>query len=63
MRTDDFDYELPSGMIAQSPIEPRDSCRLLVLDRSSGQIDHRTFTDLPEYLRPNDVLVVNETRV
>lgn len=63
MRTDDFDYELPSGMIAQSPMEPRDACRLLVLDRSSGQMDHREFRDFPEYLRPNDVLVVNETRV
>jgi S-adenosylmethionine:tRNA ribosyltransferase-isomerase len=63
VRTDDFDYELPSGLIAQHPIQPRDACRLLVLDRVSGQIDHRTFRDLPEYLRAGDVLVVNETRV
>lgn len=63
MRTDDFDYELPSGLIAQHPAEPRDSCRLLVVDRMSGQIDHRRFTDLPDYLLPGDVLVVNETRV
>lgn len=63
MRTDDFDYELPSGLIAQHPIQPRDACRLLVLDRLSGQIDHRTFRDLPAYLRAGDVLVVNETRV
>lgn len=63
MRTDDFDYDLPSGLIAQHPAEPRDSCRLLVLDRSSGQIDHRTFTDLPDYLRKGDLLVVNQTRV
>lgn len=63
MRTDDFDYELPSGSIAQQPLEPRDSCRLLVLERSSGQIDHRVFSDLPDYLRDGDVLVVNETRV
>ena len=63
MRTDDFDYELPTGSIAQSPAEPRDSCRLLVLDRQSGQRDHRTFADLPEYLREGDLLVVNETRV
>jgi S-adenosylmethionine:tRNA ribosyltransferase-isomerase len=61
--TDDFDYELPSGLIAQEPAEPRDSCRLLVLDRNSGQLDHRTFSDLPDYLRDGDVLVVNETRV
>ncbi|GAB4288463.1 MAG: tRNA preQ1(34) S-adenosylmethionine ribosyltransferase-isomerase QueA [Coriobacteriia bacterium] len=63
MRTDDFDYDLPSGMIAQHPAEPRDACRLLVLDRASGQIDHRRFGDLLEYLRPGDVLVLNETRV
>lgn len=61
--TDDFDYDLPSWAIAQAPVEPRDSCRLLVLDRRSGQIDHRTFTDLPDYLREGDLLVVNETRV
>lgn len=63
MHTDDYDYELPSGFIAQAPAEPRDSCKLLVLDRASGQIDHRTFSDLPEYLREGDLLVVNETRV
>lgn len=63
MRTDDFDYELPSGLIAQRPAEPRDSCRLLVLDRASGQVDHRTFGDLPDYLQRGDLLVVNETRV
>jgi S-adenosylmethionine:tRNA ribosyltransferase-isomerase len=63
VRTADFDYDLPSGMIAQAPAEPRDSCRLLVLDRTSGQIDHRVFTDLVEYVRPGDLLVVNETRV
>ncbi|MBI5232569.1 MAG: tRNA preQ1(34) S-adenosylmethionine ribosyltransferase-isomerase QueA [Coriobacteriales bacterium] len=63
MRTDEFDYDLPTGSIAQHPAEPRDSCRLLVLDRASGQIDHRIFSDLPEYLRPGDLLVVNETRV
>lgn len=63
MRTSDFDYELPSGLIAQSPAEPRDSCRLLVVDRASGQIDHRTFSDLGDYLEPGDLLVLNETRV
>ncbi len=63
MRTDDFDYDLPSGLIAQSPAQPRDACRLMVVDRASGQVDHRTFTDLPEYLRAGDLLVVNETRV
>lgn len=63
MRTDDFDYELPSGLIAQHPAEPRDSCRLLVVDRTSGEIAHRTFRDLLGYLSHGDVLVVNETRV
>lgn len=63
MRTEDFDYELPSGLIAQHPVHPRDACRLLVVDRASGQTDHRTFSDVLEYLRPGDVLVVNETRV
>jgi S-adenosylmethionine:tRNA ribosyltransferase-isomerase len=63
VRTDDFDYDLPSGLIAQSPAEPRDSCRLLVLHRSDGWIEHRTFRDLGEYLRRGDLIVVNETRV
>ncbi len=61
--TSDFDYDLPSGLIAQEPMRPRDACRLLVLDRSSGQTDHRRFTDLVEYLEPGDLMVVNETRV
>jgi S-adenosylmethionine:tRNA ribosyltransferase-isomerase len=63
MRTEDFDYDLPSGLIAQHPVHPRDACRLMVVDRVSGQIDHRRFRDLVEYLRRGDVLVVNETRV
>jgi S-adenosylmethionine:tRNA ribosyltransferase-isomerase len=63
LRTDDFDYELPSGLIAQHPLHPRDACRLLVVDRASGQMDHRRFRDILEHLRPADVLVVNETRV
>lgn len=63
MYTEDFDYDLPSGSIAQAPVEPRDGCRLLVVDRASGQIDHRTFADLPDYLREGDLLVVNETKV
>lgn len=63
MRTDDFDYDLPSGLIAQSPAEPRDSCRLLVLDRRTGAIEHRAFADIIDYLDRGDLLVVNETRV
>lgn len=63
MRTDDFDYDLPTGRIAQSPAEPRDSCRLLVLNRYTGAIEHRVFTDIERYVRRGDLLVVNETRV
>jgi S-adenosylmethionine:tRNA ribosyltransferase-isomerase len=63
VRTDDFDYELPSGLIAQHPAEPRDACRLMVVDRRSGQVDHRVFGDVAEYLKPGDLLVVNDTRV
>jgi S-adenosylmethionine:tRNA ribosyltransferase-isomerase len=63
MRTDDFDFELPRSLIAQEPASPRDSCRLMVVERTSGQIDHRTFRDLPDYLRSGDLLVLNETRV
>ncbi len=63
MRLSDFDYDLPKELIAQKPVEPRDASRLMVVDRSSGAIAHRYFRDLPEYLRPGDALVVNETRV
>lgn len=63
MLTDDFDYELPSGRIAQSPADPRDSCRLLVLHRDTSAIEHRSFGQIGEYLRRGDLLVVNETRV
>jgi S-adenosylmethionine:tRNA ribosyltransferase-isomerase len=63
MRTDDFDYRLPQELIAQSPVEPRDSSRLMVLSRESGQIEHRQFPDLLQYLRPGDVMVFNQSRV
>jgi len=63
MRTDDFDYTLPQELIAQAPAEPRDSCRLLVLDRADGHVEHRHFSDVGTYLEPGDLLVVNETRV
>lgn len=63
VRTDDFAYDLPAELIAQTPIEPRDAARLLVLHCATGSIDHRTFADLPQFLRPGDALVVNETRV
>ncbi len=63
MKTADFVYDLPADLIAQTPIEPRDAARLLVLDRSSGSIAHRRFFELPELLKPGDLLVANESRV
>ena len=63
MRTSDFDYHLPPELIAQKPIEPRDSSRLMVLRRNSGALEHRHFPDLLEYLRPGDVMVFNQSRV
>lgn len=63
VRTDDFDYQLPQELIAQAPAEPRDSCRLLVLHREDGSVEHRRFTDIVDYLEPGDVVVVNQTRV
>ncbi|MEE8704004.1 MAG: tRNA preQ1(34) S-adenosylmethionine ribosyltransferase-isomerase QueA [Olsenella sp.] len=63
MRTDDFDYPLPDDLIAQAPAEPRDSCRLLVLDREDGSLEHRRFRDVGDYLEPGDLLVANRTRV
>ncbi len=63
MRTDDFDYALPDELIAQAPAEPRDSCRLLVLHREDGSLEHRRFFEVGEYLEPGDLLVANRTRV
>jgi S-adenosylmethionine:tRNA ribosyltransferase-isomerase len=63
MRTSDFDYHLPQDLIAQTPLEPRDSSRLLLLDRATGRTEHRLFRDLPEYVRPGDVMVFNQSRV
>ena len=63
MKTAEFDYELPPEMIAQTPIEPRDASRLLVLDRASGKMAHCHFRDLGEYLRAGDLLVANDSRV
>lgn len=61
--TSDFDYDLPIESIAQQPVEPRDSARLLVMDRHSGELAHAVFRDLGRFLRPGDLLVANETRV
>ncbi len=63
MRASDFDYDLPARLIAQTPAEPRDSARLLVLDRATGALKHHVFRDLPALLRPGDVLVANNSRV
>ena len=63
MHTSDFDYHLPPEQIAQTPAEPRDASRLLVLHRDSGLIEHRIFRDIGAYLRPGDLLVANESRV
>ena len=63
MRTSDFDYPLPPELIAQTPVEPRDSSRLMVLDRATGTTEHRRFTDVLEYLRPGDLMVFNQSRV
>jgi S-adenosylmethionine:tRNA ribosyltransferase-isomerase len=63
VRTSDFDYDLPKSFIAQHPAEPRDSSRLLVLDRKSGELADHVFRDLPNLLRRGDCLVINRTRV
>ncbi|HWZ58050.1 MAG TPA: tRNA preQ1(34) S-adenosylmethionine ribosyltransferase-isomerase QueA [Gemmatimonadaceae bacterium] len=62
-RTADYDYALPPDRIAQTPVEPRDASRLMVIDRATGSISHRRFHDLPELVQPADLLVVNTTRV
>ena len=63
LKTSDFDYELPPELIAQTPVEPRDHSRLMVVRRAGGRIRHARFYDLPEYLRPGDLLVFNDSRV
>jgi S-adenosylmethionine:tRNA ribosyltransferase-isomerase len=63
MRTSDFDYYLPPELIAQTPVEPRDQSRLMVLDRSHGSIEHHKFFEIVDYLRAGDVLVFNDSRV
>lgn len=63
MKTEEFTYDLPEHFIAQVPVEPRDHSRLLVLKRENGEIEHRRFFEIIDYLHPGDLLVVNETRV
>ncbi len=63
MKTSAFDYHLPPELVAQTPVEPRDHSRMMVVSRADGSIQHRHFYDLPEYLRAGDVLVFNDSRV
>lgn len=63
MNTSDFYYDLPKELIAQHPAQPRDSCRLLTLSRADGTVGHRHFFELPQLLRPKDLLVINNSRV
>ena len=63
MKTDDFDYDLPERCIAQEPAAVRDACKMLVMNRETGELEDRIFRDIIEYLEPGDVLVANETRV
>ena len=63
MRLEDFDYYLPEDLIAQSPMEQRDGCRLMVLDRSKKTVEHRHFYDILDYVNPGDCLVLNDSRV
>ncbi len=63
MTTNDFDYYLPEELIAQTPLEKRDSSRLLVLDKNTGEVEHKHFSDIVDYLKPGDMLVLNDTKV
>ena len=63
MTTEEFNYDLPEELIAQTPLKDRSSSRLLVMDRDTGALEHKRFTDILEYLYPGDVLVINDTKV
>ncbi len=63
MKTEDFNYDLPEELIAQTPLKKRDSSRLLVLDKKTGEIDHKVFTNILDYLDKGDTLVLNNTKV
>ena len=63
MKTSDFRYELPEELIAQTPLPQRDASRMLHLDKATGKVEHRHFTDILDYLRPGDCLILNDTRV
>lgn len=63
MKTSDFNFHLPEELIAQYPLEKRDNSRLMVLDKATGEIEHKHFYDVLNYLNPGDTLVLNNTRV
>ncbi len=63
MNTSDFYYDLPENLIAQTPLEPRDSSRLLVMNKSTGKLEHKVFRDILDYLKPGDCLIANNSRV
>lgn len=63
MKTDDFDFDLDESLIAQHPIKNRDESRLMVMNQSSGEISHKKFYDIIDFLNPGDVLVLNDTGV
>ena len=63
MKLSDFDYDLPEQYIAQTPLEPRDASKLMTLNRHTGEISHRHFRDILDFINPGDVLVMNTTRV
>ena len=63
MKTSDFYYDLPEELIAQTPIEQRDTSRLMKVDRESGVVEHHHFYELPDFLRPGDCLILNDSRV
>ena len=63
MKTSDFYYDLPEELIAQTPLQQRDTSRLMVLDRQTGEVKHQHFYDIIDHLRPGDCLVMNDSRV
>ena len=63
MKKHDFYYDLPNELIAQTPIEPRDASRMMVVNRQTGKIEHKHFYDVVDYLNPGDCLILNDTKV
>lgn len=63
MKTSDFNYELPEELIAQTPLERRDASRLMTLRRTDGALEHHHFYELPDFLKPGDCLILNNSRV